>query len=296
MSDNILIQSGTGTASPTSLWAAIGSGLSYSAGTLTATGGGGGSSTLISRTFAWALGLDSNAVVSTDQSPWVVCNTNGTFSRWDLAAKTAPVGANLVLDFFLSSDGGSTWTSLWHANPSNRPTIAAGSHTGNGTSFDITSFSAGNLIRQDVAQIGSSTAGSNISAAILAGPLGLRTFAWALGTNSNVVVSTDQSPWVICNTAGSFARWDMAVKTAPTGADLILDFLISTDGGSTWTSLWHTNPSNRPTIAAGSNTGTGSAFDITSFAAGNLIRQDVIQVGSIVPGNELSATILGAFL
>ncbi len=139
----------------------VSTGLSLVGGVLTSSAAAG------TRTFGWALGLDSDVVVSADQSPWVICNKGGTFNRWDLVAKTGPVGADLVIDILKSTDGGSTFATLWTATPANRPTIADGSNTGTGSTFAVTTFAAGDLLRLDVITIGSSTAGSNVSLAIL---------------------------------------------------------------------------------------------------------------------------------
>ncbi len=98
----------------------------------------------------------------------MIVNLPGTFTRWDLVAKTGPIGDDLVIDIMLSSDGGSTWLSLWDNNPSDRPTlIDGGDNQALGVSFDTFTFASGDLLRMDVVSIGSSTAGANVSLAIL---------------------------------------------------------------------------------------------------------------------------------
>jgi hypothetical protein len=129
------------------------------------TGGGGGGSG--KRTFAWAFALDSDAIVATDISPWVICTGGGTFARWDIAAKVGPVGAALVVDILKSTDHGATFATLWTATPSNRPTIANGGVSATGSTFAVTTFAAGDLLRLDVITVGSTTAGQNVSVAIL---------------------------------------------------------------------------------------------------------------------------------
>jgi hypothetical protein len=69
----------------------------------------------------------------------------------------------LILDVLMSSDHGSTWTSLWASTPANRPTVVDGAVYGSGTAFDTTAFIAGNWLRLDVAQVGSTTAGQSIT-------------------------------------------------------------------------------------------------------------------------------------
>ena len=63
----------------------------------------------------------------------------------------APTGADLILDICKSSNQGSTWTIPLDEQPqSNRPTIVVGVKHGGGTSFDTTTFSAGDWLRFDV--------------------------------------------------------------------------------------------------------------------------------------------------
>ncbi len=133
--------------------------------TLYAPGGGGGGSG--SRNFGWAFALDSDAIVATDISPWVILTKTTTFASWWTAAKIGPVGADLVVDVLISTDGGVTFNTLWTATPANRPKVADGSAGNTGTTFAVTSGSPGDLLRFDVIQIGSTTAGSGVSVAIL---------------------------------------------------------------------------------------------------------------------------------
>ncbi len=127
-------------------------------------GGGGGAGT---RNFGWAFALNSDAIVATDISPWVILTKTTTFASWWTAAKVGPVGADLVVDVLISTDGGATFNTLWTATPANRPKVAAGSTGNTGTTFAVTTGSPGDLLRFDVVQIGSTTAGSGVSVAIL---------------------------------------------------------------------------------------------------------------------------------
>lgn len=82
-------------------------------------------------------------------------------------------------------------------------------------------------------------------------------------------------------------RWDLRVKTAPTGADLIADVHL---GG---TSLWDTTQANRPTIAATATSGTGTAFDTTTLSDGDVLTLDVDQIGSTIAGGQMTLIIEG---
>lgn len=79
----------------------------------------------------------------------------------------------------------------------------------------------------------------------------------------------------------AFAR----VKTAPTGASLIVD--VNKNG----TSIWATNQANRLTVAAGAQSGTQTLFDTTSLAEGDYLSLDVDQVGSTVSGADLTVEL-----
>jgi hypothetical protein len=77
----------------------------------------------------------------------------------------------------------------------------------------------------------------------------------------------------------------MSVATAPTGADLIID--IHKNGTTIFTTQ-----GNRPTIAAGETTEDSAAPDVTSIAAGDLIKLEIDQIGSTIAGADLSATVV----
>jgi hypothetical protein len=110
---------------------------------------------------------EGNAAVGTDQSAtYGIVPVACTCSKVWVSAKIAPVGAALILDILKSSNNGSSWTSLWATTPANRPTLAAGANNGSTASFDTTSLSAGDWLRIDVAQVGSTVAGSGVVAVL----------------------------------------------------------------------------------------------------------------------------------
>lgn len=88
---------------------------------------------------------------------------DATLERVDLAVSVAPVGAAIIVDIERSTDGGANWTTIFTGG-TNRPQIADGSKTGNTTTIDVSSVTANTyLYRAVISQVGSSTAGSNIS-------------------------------------------------------------------------------------------------------------------------------------
>lgn len=72
------------------------------------------------------------------------------------------------------------------------------------------------------------------------------------------------------------------VKTAPTGASLILD--INKNGSS----IWNTTPANRLTITSGNTSGSQTSFDVTALTQHDSLTLDIDQVGSTVTGADLS--------
>jgi hypothetical protein len=75
------------------------------------------------------------------------------------------------------------------------------------------------------------------------------------------------------------------VETAPTGSAIIVD--VNLNG----TSIWNTNPSNRLTINAGSQTGSSTTFDTSNFSKNDRLTIDIDQVGSGTAGEDLSVCI-----
>lgn len=83
-----------------------------------------------------------------------------------LAAQTAPTGAAMIVSFEVSSDQGATWTELF----STLPRIADGADQDDGNEVIKTDgtedLSAGDLVRMVVDQVGSTTAGQELSASL----------------------------------------------------------------------------------------------------------------------------------
>jgi len=90
---------------------------------------------------------------------------------------------------------------------------------------------------------------------------------------------------VIAPFAMTITEIRIAVDTAPTGADLIID--VNKNG----TTLY-TTQGNRPTITAGNTSATATDPDVTAIAVGDKISIDVDQIGSTVAGDNLMVTII----
>lgn len=117
-----------------------------------------------------------------------------------------------------------------------------------------------------------------------------RGYAWSVAGTQ--VTSADVGAWIYVNSAQIVNKAIAIVKTAPTGASLIVDIEKSDDNGSTWTSLWNTSTSDRPTIAASAKVGITTDFDTSSLSVGDLLRPTVDQVGSTVAGADLTIMLL----
>jgi hypothetical protein len=73
----------------------------------------------------------------------------------------------------------------------------------------------------------------------------------------------------------------ISVKTAPTGATLIVD--VNKNGTTIFT-----NQANRPTIADGETSDTSGTPDVTAIVKNDKITIDIDQVGSSTPGEDIS--------
>ena len=113
----------------------------------------------------------------------------------------------------------------------------------------------------------------------LAGKI-LTTFTWAV--TGSLVTGTSIAPIIIIPNNLTIIKAYAAVKTAPTGASILIDINI---GG---TSIWASTPANRLTIAAGATSGTQTSFDTTSLTDGGLLTVDLDQVGSTIAGADIT--------
>lgn len=93
----------------------------------------------------------------------------------------------------------------------------------------------------------------------------------------------------------TLSRVDLVVDTAPTGAKVIVDIERSTDGGSTWVTIF-TNQANRPEIALSAKTGNSTTIDVSNGTGNShLYRAKIEQIGSTVAGANLSVMLKGKY-
>lgn len=100
-----------------------------------------------------------------------------------------------------------------------------------------------------------------------------------------LTTGTNKTPLLIAPFALTIKKAFARVKTAPTGASIIID--INKNGSSIWTST----PANRLTIAASASSGNQANFDTTSLAEGDYLTIDIDQVGSSVAGEDLTVEL-----
>lgn len=109
-------------------------------------------------TFVLAIGTP--ATTGTNKTNQIIITRSCTIQKAYISAKTGPTGAALIVD--INKNG----TSIWNTTQANRLQIAAAATYGTQTSFDTTSLAEGDLLTIDIDQIGSGTAGQDITVVI----------------------------------------------------------------------------------------------------------------------------------
>lgn len=100
-----------------------------------------------------------------------------------------------------------------------------------------------------------------------------------------LAVGTSQGPRLRSKTDVTFLEAELLVKTAPTGADIIVD--INKNG----TSLWAVDQDNRPQIKAGDTEGDTETFDTTDAQEDDVLIPDIDQVGLGTAGEYLTVIL-----
>lgn len=123
---------------------------------------------------------------------------------------------------------------------------------------------------------------AKVPAAQLSLPIQTQTFS----STGNLVVETGvHRLYNNRNVAWTIAGVRASVGTAPTGAAIIIDIKVN---GTTI----FTTQANRPSIAAAANASSYvTNMDVTSVPAGSYITVDVAQVGSTIPGSDLTVQV-----
>lgn len=118
------------------------------------------------------------------------------------------------------------------------------------------------------------------------------TMKWAFAGTLTVTTTKD---YIALPDTGVISRVDLVCDTAPTGAAVIVDVERSTDGGSTWVTIF-TNQANRPQVAISARTGNTTTIDVSGATEyTHLFRVAIDQVGSTIAGADLSVMIRGTY-
>lgn len=104
----------------------------------------------------YAVAVTGTLATGTSQTPIVVITASETMSKVYANVKTAPTGQSILIDINLN---GST---IW-STQSNRVAIAAAATAGTQTSFDTTALVQGDVLTFDIDQVGSGTAGADLT-------------------------------------------------------------------------------------------------------------------------------------
>jgi hypothetical protein len=113
-----------------------------------------------------------------------------------------------------------------------------------------------------------------------------RPICFVLGSGTPCTTGVNKTNQIASERSGKIVKAFINAKTPPTGAALIID--IKKNG----TSIWNSTPANRLQLAATASTGTQTSFDTTTVAEGDLFTIDVAQVGSTVPGQDVTVQLL----
>lgn len=111
-----------------------------------------------------------------------------------------------------------------------------------------------------------------------------RVFLLAVGTPATT--GTNKTNQVTMTRSGKFLKAFINAKTAPTGADLIID--INRNG----TSIWASTQANRLKLVASATTGNQTSFDTVNFVEGDVVTIDIDQVGSTIAGTDVTVQLV----
>jgi hypothetical protein len=100
-----------------------------------------------------------------------------------------------------------------------------------------------------------------------------------------LTTGTDKAPTIVAPCTLTIVKVKAVVKTAPTGAALIVD--VNKNGTTIFTTQ-----ENRPQIAAGATSGDSGTPDVTSLVEGDKLTVDIDAIGSSVAGADLTVEVV----
>lgn len=108
----------------------------------------------------------------------------------------------------------------------------------------------------------------------------------AYAVSGTLVVDTDLAFPLRPHVTFTITAVDVEVKTAPTGANIIVD--VNVNGSTIFA-----DPSDRPEIVATQFTASGGDLGTTSITSGQSVTIDVDQIGSTIAGADLVVMVRG---
>jgi len=127
------------------------------------------------------------------------------------------------------------------------------------------------------------SAGSKLAASQM--PTGKIKTTLSFAVTGTLTTGTDKAPTLLAPCSLTITKVKLVVKTAPTGAAIIVD--INKNGTTIFTTQ-----GNRPQIAAGATTGDSGAPDVTALAEGDKLTIDIDQIGSTIAGADLTVEVV----
>ena len=100
-----------------------------------------------------------------------------------------------------------------------------------------------------------------------------------------LTVGIDKAPTILAPCTLTIVKVKLVVKTAPTGAAIIID--VNKNGTTIFTTQ-----ANRPQIAAGATQGDSGTPDVTALAEGDKLTIDIDQIGSTIAGADLTVEVV----
>jgi hypothetical protein len=120
---------------------------------------------------------------------------------------------------------------------------------------------------------------------ILAGDITAIVTTLTFAVVGTLAVGTDRAPTILAPCTLTIVKVKLVVKTAPTGAAIIVD--VNKNGTTIFTTQ-----ASRPQVAAGSTTGDSGTPDVTALAETDKLTVDVDQVGSGAAGADLTVEVV----
>jgi hypothetical protein len=107
----------------------------------------------------------------------------------------------------------------------------------------------------------------------------------SFAVTGTLTTGTDKAPTIVAPCALTITKVKLVVKTAPTGAAIIVD--VNKNGTTIFTTQ-----GNRPQIAIGATTGDSGTPDVTALAEGDKLTIDIDQIGSTIAGADLTVEVV----